>query len=172
MIFVTVGSALPFDRLVKLIDDAVADGLITVPVFTQIGSGTYTPRHCKYVRVLSRSQYDSHFERATAVISHAGIGTITAALKARKSLLVMPRLPDFGELVDNHQLNTAKRFAALGHVLLFEDRSGLIANLARLADFTPEARHPNIEGVAVVIGRYLSELVAASRTGNSPARST
>ena len=156
MIFLTVGSALPFDRLVRLIDDAVSERLITEPVFAQIGNGRYVPSNFEFVRMLSRTQYDARFDRASAIISHAGIGTIGAALKVRKPLLVMPRSMALGELVDDHQFVTARKFAALGHVLMFNDRAELIANLKELDGFIPALRYPNIEGIAVTIGRFLS----------------
>ena len=81
----------PFDRLVRLIDDAVSERLIKEPVFAQIGNGRYIPNNFEFARMLSRTQFDAHFNRASAVIGHAGIGTIGAALKIRKPLLVMPR---------------------------------------------------------------------------------
>ena len=37
MIFLTVGTLFPFDRLVNAVDKAVANGLITEDVFAQIG---------------------------------------------------------------------------------------------------------------------------------------
>jgi UDP-N-acetylglucosamine transferase subunit ALG13 len=170
MIFLTVGSALPFDRLVKLVDEAIAERLVTERVFAQIGSGRYIPSNCEYVRILPRTQFSARFDSASAVISHAGIGTIGTALKARKPLLVMPRSGALGELVDEHQLMTAKRFAALGHVLMFEDRDGLIANFNKLPQFVPVARSPNVEGVAVSIGRFLSALAPDARQLRSSAR--
>lgn len=170
MIFLTVGSSLPFDRLVRLIDDAVAERLIAEPVFAQIGNGRYVPSHIEFVRILPRSEFDACFDRASAIISHAGIGTIGAALKVRKPLLAMPRSRALGELVDDHQLVTATRFAALGHLLMFRDRVELIANLGRLDGFVPAARHPNIEGIAVSIGRFLSGLFLDPQRHESSAR--
>ena len=170
MIFLTVGSALPFDRLVRLIDDAASKRLITEPVFAQIGNGHYIPSNMEFVRILPRSEFDACFDRASAIISHAGIGTIGAALKVRKPLLVMPRSKALGELVDDHQLVTAEKFAALGHVLMFRDRVELIANLERLDGFVPAMRHPNIEGIAVTIGRFLSGLFLDAQRQESSAR--
>lgn len=170
MIFLTVGSALPFDRLVRLIDDAVAERVISEPVFAQIGDGRYVPGNFEFVRMLSRTQFDACLNRASAVISHAGIGTIGAALKARKPLIVMPRSKALGELVDDHQMMTARRFAALGHVLMFRDRTEFAANVGKLEGFVPAVRSPNIEGIATTIGRFLSDLLGDVRDRKCPAK--
>ena len=167
MIFLTVGSVLPFDRLVRLIDDAVEDSIIENEVFAQIGSGSYVPRRLEYVRFLEKRQYDDCLNRATAIIGHAGIGTINCALKLNKPILVMPRRRENRELVDDHQLMTARKFSALGHVLTFSDRSELIEQLVALGRFQPSPRKPNVEGIATVIGQYLTAL-SSHRSGSRP----
>lgn len=158
MIFLTVGSSLPFDRLVELVDRAVGDGLVGEPVFAQIGAGRYRPQHFEFVDFLSRNDYEARFREASAVVSHAGIGTIAAALKDRKPIIVMPRKKEHGELVDNHQTLTAQKFAALNHVLAFSDREELEAGLRRLSHFVPAARNPNAAGIAKKIASFLTEL--------------
>ena len=43
MIFLTVGTQFSFDRLVIAIDRIIDDGLISEPVFAQIGESSYKP---------------------------------------------------------------------------------------------------------------------------------
>ena len=53
MIFVTVGThEQPFDRLVKKMDDLVAEGVIREPVMIQTGYSTYEPKHCSFQKLL------------------------------------------------------------------------------------------------------------------------
>jgi UDP-N-acetylglucosamine transferase subunit ALG13 len=162
MIFLTVGSSLPFDRLVRLIDDAVGESAIEGEVFAQIGRGGYTPRRLEFTRFLGSQEYDEYFSKASAVICHAGIGTISCALRLNKPALVMPRRKAMHELVDDHQLLTARKFAALGHVLTFSNRSELMEQLASLGNFRPKERKPNVEGIATMIGDYLTGIVSTS----------
>jgi UDP-N-acetylglucosamine transferase subunit ALG13 len=160
MIFLTVGSTQPFDRLVRLIDESVAESIIEAKVFAQIGRGSYVPQRIEWARFLGKQQYDEYFGKASAIISHAGIGTISCALRLNKPILVMPRQKVMHEHVDDHQLMTAEKFAALGHVLTFSDRSELMQQIACLDTFRPSERRPNVEGIANVIGDYLTRLVA------------
>ena len=60
---------------------------------------------------------------ASAVICHAGVGSIMTVLAAGKTPVVIPRRRALGEHVDDHQLQIAKELAAQGLVVAcFEAR--------------------------------------------------
>ncbi len=158
MIFLTVGTQFPFDRLVKAVDDCIGCGVITEPVFAQTGRGNYKPAHMDFAETLARDQYAERFRQASAVIAHAGIGTIVMALDAHKPLLVMPRLKRFGEIVNDHQVATAQRFAELGHVLSAADESQVEPMLVRLFTFAPVRRVPDVEALVSRVGSFLNDL--------------
>ena len=159
MIFLTVGTLLPFDRLVKAVDEAVRDGYIKDEVFAQIGNGKYKPRYMKYLEILQKEHYDSYFESASAIISHAGMGTISMALDRRKPLLVMPRLKRYKEIVSDHQLPTANKLSDLGHVLLAGDTDELPVKLRELSGFVPKKRNTQARQVAERIALFLEHFV-------------
>jgi beta-1,4-N-acetylglucosaminyltransferase len=158
VIFLTVGSALPFDRLVRMIDDIAPRLNLDEPLFAQIGRGRYHPRHFEYVDFLAKTDFNRTFEIASAVISHAGIGTIGKAMQSHKPILVLPRREAFGELVDDHQLLTAKKFEALGHILAFSCPEEFTAKLAALPSFTPKPRNANVQGISVAIEAFLAKV--------------
>jgi len=45
MIFLTVGTQFPFDRLVRAVDSIIDKGLISETLFAQIGESSYKPRN-------------------------------------------------------------------------------------------------------------------------------
>jgi UDP-N-acetylglucosamine--N-acetylmuramyl-(pentapeptide) pyrophosphoryl-undecaprenol N-acetylglucosamine transferase len=53
-------------------------------------------------------------EEADVVVSHAGVGTALAALEVGKCPVLVPRRPEHGELVDDHQLQIAQELAGRG----------------------------------------------------------
>lgn len=106
MIFVTVGTQLPFDRLVETVDKWV--GMTGSEVFAQTGSTFYKPLNLKYSDFLNPSEVEEIFKKATLVVSHAGIGSILSALKYRKPIIIMPRRASLNEHRNEHQLATAK----------------------------------------------------------------
>lgn len=157
MIFVTSGSMLPFDRLFRLVDDAVAQGVIQDEVFGQIGESRYTPKHYAFSRFIDKETYDGYIEKASLVIAHAGIGVIIQALDSGTPLLVLPRQATLGEHVNDHQISTAERFEQLGHILTF-DESSLAERLVAVKSFVPMRRAPNVAGVGNRIVSFLTEL--------------
>lgn len=159
MIFLTVGSALPFDRLIQMVDEVLPTLDLHEPVFAQIGQGRYKPRNLEYVDFLPKAEFDKTFDQASLVISHAGIGTIGKAMRAHKAILVMPRQESFGELVDDHQVLTAKKFEAMGHVLAFSTPDEFSAQMARSKSFTPSVRMANVEGISLAVSDFL-EVIA------------
>lgn len=164
MIFLTVGTQFPFDRLVKAIDLLCEGGTLEDDVFAQIGDSAYRPRSFAAVAALDKKAYDEHFRRASAIIGHAGMGTITMALDQSKPLLVMPRLKRYGEVVNDHQASLAVKFAALGHILVAKDESELAAMVPQLQGFTPRPRKADPGAVASRIREFLAH-VAPGREG-------
>ena len=140
MIFLTVGTEFPFDRLVCTIDQMIGDGVITEPVFAQIGHTGFKPRYMRWVETLDRELYTQKVKDCKAIISHAGMGTIIAALKLDKPLLVMPRLKKYAEVVNDHQIETARQFGLLGHVLVAHNTRELAIQLKKLTHFRPRKR--------------------------------
>lgn len=157
MIFVTVGSMFPFDRLIRTVDELVQRGVITDPVEAQIGDGAYEPKHVPFDRFLSKPDYEAKLQRADMLIAHAGAGTIALALAHHKPLLVLPRQKRFGEHVNDHQIPTARKFAALEHVLVADEAQDMAAQLQRLRAFRPKAREVHAEQLASRIGQFLRD---------------
>lgn len=174
MILLTVGNTLPFDRLVEIVDNGVQAGLIGDELFAQIGNGRYKPAAFSYTRFLSRSEFQEKLASSSAVISHAGIGTIASALKNNVPLLVFPRSPAHGELVDDHQEKTARVFESMGQLLVFRNEFELASQLKELPSFVRKPRQPNIAGVSAAISAFLNETAGTSTqcdAGHSPNRS-
>ena len=159
MIFLTIGTLFEFDRLVKAVDELIQAELIQEEVFAQIGPGNYQPKYMDYIQTLEKDEYDSMVCRCTALISHAGIGSIAISLKNAKPLLVMPRRKTYGEVVNDHQVATARKFEQLGHILVAYDTEQLPEKIKQLKTFTPKPRIPNRQGVIDRISQFLEKNV-------------
>lgn len=157
MIFLTIGTLFEFDRLVKAVDEAIQAELIQEEVFAQIGPGNYQPKYMHFVQTLNKDEYDTTVSQCTALISHAGMGSISIGLKMKKPLLVMPRLYKYGEHVNDHQLHTARKFEELGHVLVAYDTDELPDKIKQLKTFVPKPRVPNRQGVIDRITTFLAQ---------------
>lgn len=131
MIFVTVGThEQPFNRLIKKVDELVADGTITEPVVMQTGFSTYVPKHCEWHKMLSYDEMKRYIDEARIVITHGGPASFIEVLQAGKIPVVVPRLAEFGEHVNDHQEEFAqvvnKRY---GNIIVIENVSELARTL-------------------------------------------
>jgi len=157
VILLTVGSMFPFDRLISAVDEMVASGQIGDEVYAQIGEGRFEPRHMPYCRFLDNIEFERKVSTASVLLGHAGIGTITLALSRRIPALVVPRLARHGEHVNDHQFATARKFEALGHVLVAYDVADIPRKLQELRTFTARKREVRTADMAARIGRFLQE---------------
>lgn len=118
MIFITLGSQkFQFNRILKKIDELIEKGIIKEEVFAQIGYSNYQPINYKYEDFLDREKFSKLMKSSTLVITHGGTGAIITAVKAGKKVVAVPRLSQYGEHVDDHQLQLLKQFDGMGIIL-------------------------------------------------------
>jgi UDP-N-acetylglucosamine transferase subunit ALG13 len=139
VIFVTVGSSEPFDRLIRAMDDWA--GLHSrTDVFAQIGRSRFVPRHIAAVPFLDPSEFRERIRAARIVVAHAGMGSIISALEMAKPIIVMPRRGKLGETRDDHQVSTAEEFERRQAVIVAADETDLIRKLQHEASYSTCAR--------------------------------
>ena len=114
LVFVTVGTDHhPFGRLVRWIDTWASER--DARVIAQYGTAA-PPQHVDGSALLRAEELTRLMARASVVVCHGGPGTIAAARDAGHVPIVVPRRPDLGEHVDDHQLRFVARLAAAGAV--------------------------------------------------------
>ena len=136
MIFVSVGTQkFQFNRLLKKMDEFAEKR--TEEVFGQIGYSDYVPKNYQFAAHLSREDFDASVQRSDLVITHGGVATIVTALKFGKPVIVVPRLAEFGEHVDDHQVEIADVFSEQNLVMKYENGEDLadLINRARTFEF-------------------------------------
>ena len=141
MIFLTVGTHEPFDRLVKAADAWCNDTENHPKVFGQItdrADPDAHPKNFEWVERLTPAEFADRFAQAKLIVSHAGMGTIISALQAGKPIVVMPRRGHLGETRNDHQFATASKLAGRPGIHVAEDethlKSCIDAALGRLGD--------------------------------------
>jgi UDP-N-acetylglucosamine transferase subunit ALG13 len=131
MIFVTVGAQMPFDRMIRTVDEW-AGQRHRIDVFAQIGPTRFRPENIQFSDFINPGQFYENLERADTIVAHAGMGTIISAVERRKPILVMPRRSELGETRNDHQVATARQFEALKFVEVAMDESVLFHKLDAL----------------------------------------
>ena len=150
MIFATVGTQLPFDRLLSGLDSWAMRNP-DVPVLAQAGASTRTFAHIRTVRDLSQSEFRDRLQSARLIVAHAGMGTILSAAEMGKPVIVMPRRSKFNEHRTDHQQDTATEMARLSNVTVVGDGEALHEALDRAlaTSFAWDARVSSPAGLAL-----------------------
>jgi UDP-N-acetylglucosamine transferase subunit ALG13 len=127
VIFATVGShpTFHFDRFLRALEAVSGEELVV-----QHGPGEPPQNASRAVPWMSFAEIVEEMERASRVVSHAGVGTILCAARAGHVPVVFPRLRGYGETVDDHQLELGRRLSGDGRVILVEDAPALPIALA------------------------------------------
>ena len=128
MIFATVGTQLPFDRLIRSLDEWAARNPL-VDVFAQIGQTDYTPQHIRWEKTISVEAFRTNLDNCDTVVAHAGMGTIISAAELGKRIVILPRRADLGEHRNDHQLATSSRLSHLNGLVVAEDSKHLSREL-------------------------------------------
>lgn len=159
MIFVTLGSQkFQFNRLLKKIDELIDAGIITEPVFAQIGASDYVPRHYEFQPFLDRETFASYMSQCDTVITHGGTGAIIGAVKQGKKVIAVPRLAKFGEHVDDHQLQLIEQFNDLNLICACNDMEALGDAVATVKQTEYAAYVSNTDAVIFSISEYIEKL--------------
>lgn len=155
MIFATIGTQLPFERLIRALD-ALAPSLGR-PVVAQIGRTAYEPINIDWHRFIPALEVDAFFERAEVVVAHAGIGTILSVLKYGKPIVLVPRRAALGEHRNDHQLATVAQLEGRPGLHVAHDEAELAARLR--GPLTPPGATGDIVPGRERLKAYLEEIV-------------
>lgn len=122
MIFVILGSQKnQFNRLLKALDDQIAQGLIEDEVFAQTGYSGYEPSNYAFSHFLDKDVFEEKEKQASLVITHGGTGAIMGALKKGKRVIAVPRKFELGEHNDDHQIQVVSELSEAGLITCCED---------------------------------------------------
>lgn len=133
LIFVSVGSLLPFERLVRAVDDWALNNQ-NEEIFVQIGDTVYEPRHAPFVRIMPMIEYRERLRDCDLLVAHVGMGSILQGLQMRKQMLLLPRLQELHEHTTNHQVDTAARFSHVKGIKIVDDHMALQREMSLLLE--------------------------------------
>jgi UDP-N-acetylglucosamine transferase subunit ALG13 len=148
VIFVTVGTQLPFPRLV-----AAMDGLaprLGERVVAQTGPDPGPYPNIETHSTLAPDLFSELFSYARVVVAHAGIGTVLAARQHRKPLILMPRYHYLAEHRNDHQVATVKALKSRAGLYLAWDETDLAELLTRRGRLISMTDAPSAETAALV----------------------
>jgi len=153
MILATVGTQLPFPRLMKALDRiANRHDLRVVAQCCEATEGLSIEMR----PFIKPAEFDALAGQATVLVGHAGIGTIIGAERLSKPLILFPRRASLGEHRNEHQLATARAMAERPgiHVAWDEDE---LESLLTKAELSPHesGKSPTLSGLIGTVSAFV-----------------
>ena len=136
-IYVTLGTQkFPFDRLLKKIDYLCEKEIINSrEMIVQCAYHDYNPKHFKIIELIDINKVVDIIQNSDLIITHAGTGSIVQAIKFKKRVIIVPRNKDYGEHIDNHQIEIANVLSEKGNATIvneIDDLDYYIENLEKV----------------------------------------
>ena len=158
MIFVTLGTQdKPFPRLLQAVEKAIETGAIRQRVVVQAGYTKFTSANMEVFDYLDQQRFSAFLLQADLLITHGGVGTIMAGLRAGKKILAAPRLAKYKEHHNDHQLQLLEAFAKEGYLIYMRDLNDIAAYLKQAETFTPKVYISNQMNMIRRLENFISE---------------
>jgi UDP-N-acetylglucosamine transferase subunit ALG13 len=132
--------------------------MLSRPVVVQYGYNNFDDASFHCVDFLKMEEFQRQVEAAKFVIIHGGAGSIITALQAGKVPVVMPRKPELGEHVDNHQIEFADELEKMGRIIVAEDTASLADAIRRVEEMSCDrGSNPASNGMVELVRGAIQE---------------
>ena len=129
MIFVTVGSQVPFNRMIKAVEKWAIERGRADEIFYQIGNGV-PPETGEWKRTMPPEKYNQLCIEADLIVGHAGTGIWMTAADLKRRLILFPRrYAVHHEHRNEHQYEMCRHVEATGAVTIAFTEEELITFL-------------------------------------------
>lgn len=135
--FVTVGTVMPFDRLVNAVADLRKSGALPERVIAQVGDGGVRPEGMEVHERMAFDDIQAILQKADIVFCHGGTGSLVTALRAGCRVVAMPRQSARAEHYDDHQEEIVSAFEQRGLIQAAVETGDMAAALARARAIEP-----------------------------------
>ena len=144
-----------FHRLLEEIDKLINDGLIKEDVVVQAGYTKYESTNMKIFDFISSDELDKLEQQADCIITHGGVGSIISSIEKDNKVIAVPRLKQYGEHVNDHQLDIVQSFDKLGYIIGITDISQLGDALQQIETFEPKKYIQNTGKIISIVQDFI-----------------
>jgi len=139
-VLVTIGTMVEkkFTRLFNIIEELCEENVLDGNrVIAQVGYDDYKPKNFKAFDMIADEEFKRLINESDLIITHAGTGTVISCLKKGKKVIIFPRMAQFNEHYDDHQLEIAELFTRNNYVLCARNKKELVKCIKELDSFVP-----------------------------------
>lgn len=144
-----------FHRLLEEIDKLINDGQIKEEVVVQAGYTKYESANMKIFDFISSEELEKLEQKASCIITHGGVGSIIGSIEKCKKVIAVPRLKQYGEHVNDHQIDIVQSFDKLGYIIGITDVSQLSDALQKVETFEPKKYIQNTGKIISIVQDFI-----------------
>jgi len=148
----------PFIRMLKQIEELILVFNIKDEVVVQVGNTHYRSTYFKSFDYVGESELDEYINKAKVIITHAGAASVFKSIMMGKKVIVVARKKEYGEMIDNHQLELVKKLSEDGYVL--DGSDSIIEAWKLLEKFVPR-KYDFTNHIHLNIKKYLDNNIIA-----------
>ena len=141
--------------MLKAVQENIDNKVIEDEVVVQAGFTKFDSKDMKIFDFIDKEKLFELIDKADLIITHGGVGSIIASLKKGKKVIVVPRQKKYGEHVNNHQLQIAKKFEQDGYVKYALDLNKLGNIILEMKDFKPKKFENNKSKVVSIVENFI-----------------
>ena len=147
-----------FTRLLQKIEELIDCGMIKEQVIVQAGFTKYKSEKMKIFDMISKEELEKYMEKANLVITHGGVGSIMMALKNHKKVIAIPRLHEYNEHVNNHQMQIVQKFNEKKYLIGIQNVEDLGEAIKNIEQFEPEEYKGNNQKIINIIENFIDNI--------------
>ena len=144
-----------FHRLLEEVQKLINKNVITEKVIVQAGRTKYESKDMEIYSLMPEEKLAELMKKSDLVITHGGVGSIVMALKKGKKVIAVPRLSEFGEHINDHQIQIIDSFNSQEFLIGITELKDLEEALKRSKEFKPKKFESKTEHMINLIEDFI-----------------
>lgn len=147
-----------FHRLLEEIEKNIKEGIIKEEVIVQAGYTKFKSHKMRIIDLISKEQLEQFQEEADLIITHGGVGSIITSIRKEKKVIAVPRKHEYGEHVNNHQIEIVKNFNEQGYIIGIEKVEDLKQAIIKTKKFEPKKYEIDNKLMLKIIEEFIDKI--------------
>lgn len=147
-----------FYRLLEEIENNIKDGTIKEKVIVQAGYTKFKTENMKIFDLIPKEKLEELEIQADLIITHGGVGSIITSIKKEKKVIAVPRKHQYGEHVNNHQIEIVQNFNEQGYIIGIEKVEDLKQAIIKAKEFEPKKYEINNKLMLKTIEDFIEQV--------------
>ena len=142
----------------KAVQKQIDNKKIKDRVVVQAGySSDFKSNDMEIFDLIPMDEFDKLIEECDILITHGGVGTIITGLRNNKKVIAAARLKEYGEHVNDHQLQIIENFTNDGFILSLDNFDELDKKLNEIKKFKPKKYKSNTKNMIKLIEKEIKD---------------